>query len=110
MSIKNIRLVLKACAEDTRLRILNLLSDNELSVKEICRVLEVSQSVVSKHLARLRMLKLVTDRRQGNLVYYRLTNDKKFFPYKVIAFLDRQFQEVKSLEGDRQNLKKLRRK
>jgi ubiquinone/menaquinone biosynthesis C-methylase UbiE len=68
--------VLKAFAENTRLRILRLLSMQEFAVTELVEMLGVRQSRVSRHLAVLRNAALVRDRREGNWVYYRLDADK----------------------------------
>jgi len=108
MNVKSIRLILKACAEDTRLRILSLLNGGELTVKAICQILGISQSVISKHLSRLRLLKIVTDRRQGNLVYYRLTNKKGSFEHNLIGFLKTYFKLAEDIQKDIKALKKLR--
>ncbi|MBU1086110.1 MAG: metalloregulator ArsR/SmtB family transcription factor [Candidatus Omnitrophica bacterium] len=107
MNVKDIRLILKSCAEDTRLRILNLLDDEEVTVKVICETLKISQSVVSKHLSRLRLLKMVVDRRSGNLVYYRLTRKTESFQYKITLFLHEQCQQISSLQDDKKILLKV---
>ena len=52
MNLKTLRQILKACADDTRLRILNILKEKELTVKEICATLKISQPMISKHLTR----------------------------------------------------------
>ena len=72
MELKHVRQVLKAFSDDTRLRIVNLLSKNSLTVKELCEVLEKKQSNISKHLTRLRLTRVVVDKRMGNNVYYSL--------------------------------------
>lgn len=62
----------KALADETRLRILALLSHGELCVCDLMEVLQLPQSTVSRHLAHLRNAGLVHDRRQGVWIYYRL--------------------------------------
>ena len=104
MTVKNIRMILKACAEDTRLRILNILHGRELTVKIICQALKVNQSVISKHLSKLRMLKMVVDKRIGNLVYYRLTSKKDTFQYNVILFLKKECSGLPQLDADKKLL------
>ncbi|MSR45461.1 MAG: metalloregulator ArsR/SmtB family transcription factor [Planctomycetes bacterium] len=61
---------LKALADPTRLRLLALLSQAELSVAELTRVVEASQSTVSQHLALLREAGLIADRKDGTKCYY----------------------------------------
>jgi ArsR family transcriptional regulator len=62
----------KALSDETRLRILALLTAGELCVCDLMAVLELPQSTVSRHLAYLRNTGLVEDRRQGVWMYYRL--------------------------------------
>ncbi len=62
--------LLKALADTTRLRILRLLTAEELSVHELVKILQAPQPSVSRHLAILRNAELVVDRRAGARVYY----------------------------------------
>ncbi len=64
--------VLKALANETRLMIIDRLSQGECHVGELVRMSGVDQSTVSKHLATLRGVGVVDDERRGNAVYYRL--------------------------------------
>ncbi|MDO5897266.1 ArsR/SmtB family transcription factor [Agrobacterium sp. Azo12] len=57
-----------------RLGILEIVSERETSVNELAERLEMSQSAISQHLARLREGGLVTTRRDAQTVYYRCTN------------------------------------
>ena len=61
---------LKLLADPTRLRLLLLLGEEELSVVEIQEILGMGQSRISSHLAQLKAAKLVRDRRAGKNVYY----------------------------------------
>ena len=62
-------------AEPTRVRLLRLLSEHELSVAELVSVTEVPQSSVSTHLGKLRDAGLVRDRKNGTSTYYALASD-----------------------------------
>ena len=64
--------VLKALANESRLRIVDRLSRGECSVGELTEMIGSDQSTVSKHLAILRAHGVVLDRREGNVVYYKL--------------------------------------
>ncbi len=64
--------VLKALANPARLMIVDRLHEQEASVGELTRLVELDQSTVSKHLAVLRAHGIVEDRREGNQVFYRL--------------------------------------
>ncbi len=62
-----------ALANPTRLRILALLhASGELCVCELTHAIGVPQPTMSRHLAHLRELGLVADRRAGHWIYYRL--------------------------------------
>ena len=64
--------VLKALANESRLRIVDRLSRGECSVGELTDLLGLDPSTVSKHLAVLRAHGIVLDRREGNVVFYTL--------------------------------------
>ena len=64
--------LLKALANPQRLRLLCLLVGGELSVGELNRSVDLSQSALSQHLARLRSDGLVATRREAQTLYYRL--------------------------------------
>ncbi|WP_084417535.1 ArsR/SmtB family transcription factor [Chrysiogenes arsenatis] len=62
----------KALCDETRLRIIALLAEQELCVCNITAVLSLPQSTVSRHLAVLRGAGLVEDRRHGTWMWYSL--------------------------------------
>ncbi len=63
----------KGLADETRLQILGLLlGEEELCVCDIMRALNITQSKASRHLRYLYNLGLVSDRREGVWMYYRL--------------------------------------
>ena len=64
--------IMKALANETRLMIVDRLSDGECQVGELVRLIGADQSTVSKHLAILRGAGVVDDDRRGNTVFYRL--------------------------------------
>lgn len=66
---------LKALAHEGRLTILCHLVSGEKTVRELEEHLSVKQSTVSQHLARLRFGGLVSDRRVGKTIRYRLADD-----------------------------------
>ncbi len=75
-----------ALAHPLRLRALLLLhEEGELCVCELNHALGVSQPMISRHLAHLRQWGLVSDRRQGLWVYYRLSADLPDWAQQVLA-------------------------
>ena len=67
---------LKAISHEGRLLILCHLSAGEKSVTELEDLISAHQAAVSQQLARLRLEGLVTPRREGKTIYYRLTDDR----------------------------------
>ncbi len=67
--------LLRVISDENRLRILFLLREGELCVCKIYDALELSQSLVSHHLAILRSYDLVNDRKEGKWVYYSLNRE-----------------------------------
>lgn len=63
---------LKALANVNRLMILCILSEGELSVSELNETIDLSQSALSQHLAKLRADNLVETRRESQTIYYSL--------------------------------------
>ena len=70
--IGHLETVLKALADGTRLRILGLLMAGDICVCDIHDSLKISQPKASRHLAYLRRAGLVTARREGLWMHYRL--------------------------------------
>lgn len=64
--------VLKALANESRLKIVDRLSRGECSVSELTDIVGSDRTTISKHLAVLRAHGIVFDRREGNVVYYTL--------------------------------------
>ncbi len=64
--------LLKALADETRLRILHLLAQEELSGTDLMEILNMGQSRVSTHLALLKEVGLVVDRRHGRKSLYHI--------------------------------------
>lgn len=65
----------KVFGDSTRLRVMVLLSDKELSVSDIADSLNMEQSTISHQLRVLRQNKLVRVRRDGKQMYYSLDDD-----------------------------------
>ncbi len=99
----------KAFADETRLRILNLLSRHkELCVCDIQGILRVPQPKVSRHLAYLRSAGLVAVRKDGLWKHYSLVAADGPFHKGLIACLRGCFSEVDTLRRDLEALDKAR--
>ena len=65
----------KMFADPTRLKIMQVLQDNELNVCEIAYLLNMTHSAISHQLATLKMVNLVKSRKTGKEVYYSLADE-----------------------------------
>jgi ArsR family transcriptional regulator len=72
MNLEKKAKILKALGQPTRLRIMEYLRDGERCVCEIFPAIGGQQSNVSRHLAVLKQAGLVSDRREGVSIYYRV--------------------------------------
>ncbi|WP_414754606.1 ArsR/SmtB family transcription factor [Anabaena sp. CCY 9910] len=68
-----------------RLRILSFLATKELCVSDIATLLEMSESAVSHQLRNLRAMRLVSYRKQGRHVFYRLHDNHILELYQAVA-------------------------
>lgn len=68
--------LMKQLSNTNRLMILCTLMFDELSVGQLNELIPLSQSALSQHLASLREAQLVTTRREGQTIFYRLVGDE----------------------------------
>jgi ArsR family transcriptional regulator len=95
----------KALGDLTRLRILVLLSaERELCVCELTHALGEIQPKISRHLAQLRELGVVLDRRQGQWIYYRLNSDLPAWAREVLTATSEGAITYPPFNDDRQAL------
>jgi DNA-binding transcriptional ArsR family regulator len=81
--------LLKALADDSRMRILHLLAQEELTGSDLMEILNLGQSRVSTHLTLLREVGLVNDRRAGRRAFYSVA--------PVLRGLDAHVEEATAL-------------
>jgi ArsR family transcriptional regulator len=93
-----------ALADDTRLRIVALLSHGELCVGHIEAALGLTQTNASRQLAILRAAGVVTSRRQDRWVHYRLAHQDDPERRRHLGALARSFSSQSTLRHDVQRL------
>lgn len=76
LTLRRLKEVFSAIADETRLRILNLVARDELCACELMAALELTQPTTSHHLGILERSGLVTSRREGKWVFFRLADVK----------------------------------
>jgi DNA-binding transcriptional ArsR family regulator len=98
--------VAKALANPARLRILAALEKGECCVCQLTAVLELAPSTVSAHLSELRRAGLLLDRKDGKVVYYRLSESPALKVWLRTVFAGLRNDE--RLEADRDFLKRVK--
>ncbi len=81
--------IFQALAHPTRIAILEVLREGELSARAIQERLGIEQANLSQHLAILRSRQIVTHRKEGNQVFYSLRNKVLL---KVLDMMRQHFQ------------------
>lgn len=100
--------ILKALADENRIRMINLLRNGELCVCEIEAVLGAKQSNVSRHLNKLKVAGLITSEKKSQWVYYRL-NEPTFqkFPF-LLNIINEELEKIDICKEDLKLLEKFR--
>src|SRR5438094_9827968 len=99
---------MESLADATRLRLLRLLERHELGVAELCDVLQLPQSTVSRHLKVLADQKWVRGRPQGTNHLYRTLLDELDAPARRLWLLARdQTENWSASKQDRLRLDRL---
>lgn len=75
---------MKAMAHESRLMILCYLSSGEKSVMELEQLLALRQPTVSQQLARLRLERLITARRDGKTIFYSISDERALKMMEVV--------------------------
>lgn len=97
----------KALSDETRIRIVALLTHGELCVCDLMEVMELPQSTVSRHLATLRQAGLIEDRRQGIWIYYWLVESFEPIYRELLGLFSEGFGHLDQVQSDRKKLKAL---
>ena len=97
---------LQVLSDSTRLRMLRLLAQEELSVAELQEILEMGQSRISSHLGLLRRHDMVSDRKDGKKTYYNL-NMEVARSFDLIRFALAEESEEEFWQTDRSALSRI---
>ncbi len=99
--------ILKILSDPTRLRLLSLLTREELAVAELQEILGMGQSRISSQLALLRQANLVTDRRDGKKAFYSLRNNLAPKPLALLRAAIDSISDLPVATEDRANLDRI---
>jgi ArsR family transcriptional regulator, arsenate/arsenite/antimonite-responsive transcriptional repressor len=96
----------QALGDKTRLRLLNLMGDQELCVCYFVEILDQPQPKISRHLAYLRRAGIVAARRDGKWMHYRIVMPPNSGAAHVLRDILAWFQNDRSMQADRTRLSK----
>lgn len=100
----NLELFFAALADRTRLRLLNLIGDDEICVCFFAEVIGTNQPKISRHLAYLKKAGLVAARRDGKWMHYRITELENKRAAEVFTAIREMLREDKQMQADRKKL------
>ena len=97
-------LLFKALADRTRLRLLNLMGDEEVCVCFFVEVLKMHQPKISRHLAYLRRAGVVSARREGKWMHYRVVAPPDAHAARVFEQVRAWLNQDREMQQDRARL------
>jgi ArsR family transcriptional regulator len=100
-------LFFRALADYTRLRLINLMGDDEVCVCFFVEVLKTNQPKISRHLAYLRRAGVVSARREGKWMHYRLVEPTDPRAARIFQEVRGWLTEDEDMQRDRQRLVKV---
>lgn len=93
-----------ALADKTRLRLLNLMRDGEICVCFFAGALGTNNPKISRHLSYLKRANLVTGRREGKWMHYRLNEPTDESARKVFDAAMKMIESDRQMQDDKQRL------
>jgi len=90
----------RALADRTRLRILNLMRDQEVCVCYFVEILKTSQPKISRHLAYLRRAGIVAARRSGTWMHYRIAVPKEAAAAEILREVLEALADDREMRND----------
>ena len=103
----DMELFFAALADRTRLRLINLMGTDELCVCFFVEVLKTNQPKISRHLAYLRRAGLVSDRKDGKWVHYRVAEPSEPNAARVLREVLEWLKDDPEMRRDRERLVKV---
>ena len=102
-----IEFLFKALADQTRLRLINLIGDDEVCVCFFVEVLKINQPKISRHLAYLRRAGVVSARREGKWIHYRLVEPPDPHAANIFREVRAALPSDPAMKSDRARLEKI---
>lgn len=102
----DMELFFQALGDQTRLRLLNLMGDQEICVCYFVEILGQLQPKISRHLAYLRRAGIVEARREGKWMHYRIVMPQHEGAAVILRKTLESLQEERGMQADRKKLAK----
>jgi ArsR family transcriptional regulator, arsenate/arsenite/antimonite-responsive transcriptional repressor len=106
LGVRPLTKLFRALGDETRLRIVALLSHGELCVCHLEKALALSQPNVSRHLGILKAAGVLDSRREGSWIYYRLAPQDHAAVDAMLEALTASFGAEKTVRADHAKLRK----
>jgi ArsR family transcriptional regulator, arsenate/arsenite/antimonite-responsive transcriptional repressor len=103
----SIDFLFKALADRTRLRLINLMGEDEVCVCFFVEVLKTNQPKISRHLAYLKRAGLVSARRDGKWIHYRIVEPPDAHAANIFREVRTWLENDQAMQTDRARLKKI---
>lgn len=103
----SIELLFKALADRTRLRLINLMGEDEVCVCFFVEVLKTNQPKISRHLAYLRRAGVVSARRDGKWIHYRIIEPPDSHAANIFREVRTCLANDPTMQSDRARLQKI---
>ena len=100
-------LFFRALADSTRLRLINLIGNQEVCVCFFVEILKTNQPKISRHLAYLRRAGIVASRREGIWMHYRIATPKDEHAAKVLMHVRGWLANDLAMQQDRKRLDRI---
>src|ERR1019366_694418 len=100
----NMEQFFQALGDTTRLRLLNLMGEQEICVCYFVEILEQGQPKISRHLAYLRRAGIVEARRDGKWMHYRIVMPPNIGAARILRQTLEWLKDERAMQGDRARL------
>ena len=105
--VRDLLAVMKALADENRLRIVAALDGRELCLCQIVELIGLATSTVSRHASILQQARLVRSRKQGRWTYFRLDEDGPMVVKQATASVLHALEDAPQIRNDRKRLTRI---
>ena len=92
--MENLISLFKSLSDETRVRILHLLYQQDLCVCEMVEILDLDQPKISKHMAKIKLTDLVIPTKNQQFIYYSINKNSELYPLIETVFSTYKSQQT----------------